>query len=222
MIDGTTNLTHRTILMMLYATGPRRTELSTLKVTDIDSKRIVVHIRRGRGGRDRDIPLSPKLLEALREYWRWRKPKTYLFPSAEGHRGVEAPISDKAVWWAAQEAARRAGIKRKIGPHHHLPAPVASSSEVDDQPAGSTSSPPHPNNNHGRSIVMKRPPFEVADLIRMAGRKFRERYRRALTWPQIKVLQVVSDLLDGLIRPSHEVSIVVIRAHGATGVSRKI
>src|SRR5215475_13045106 len=73
-----TNLMHRTILMVLYATGVRRTELSLLKATDIDSKRMVVHIRQGKGARDRDIPLSPKLLEALREYWRWKKPRGYL------------------------------------------------------------------------------------------------------------------------------------------------
>jgi site-specific recombinase XerD len=117
MIDGTTNLMHRTILMVLYATGVRRTELSLLKVTDIDSKRMMVHIRQGKGSRDRDIPLSPKLLEALREYWRCQKPKIYLFPSTPGKRGVEAPMSDKVVWWAVREAARRAGITRKIGPH---------------------------------------------------------------------------------------------------------
>jgi site-specific recombinase XerD len=117
MIEGTTNLMHRTILMVLYATGVRRTELSLLKVTDIDSKRMVVHIRQGKGSRDRDIPLSPKLLEALREYWRWKKPRGYLFPSTPGQRGEEQPMSDKVVWWAVREAARRAGITRKIGPH---------------------------------------------------------------------------------------------------------
>src|SRR5215467_1653841 len=117
MIDGTTNLMHRTILMVLYATGVRRTELSLLKVTDIDSKRMVVHIRQGKGARDRDIPLSPKLLEASREYWRWKKPRGYLFPSTPGQRGVEQPMSDKVVWWAVREAGRRAGITRKIGPH---------------------------------------------------------------------------------------------------------
>ena len=110
MIEGTTNLMHRTLLMVLYGTGVRRTELSLLKVADIDSKRMVVHIRQGKGSRDRDVPLSPKLLEALREYWRWKKPRFYLFPSTEGHRGVEAPMSDKVVWWAVREAARRAGI----------------------------------------------------------------------------------------------------------------
>jgi len=117
MIDGTTNLMHRTILMVLYATGVRRAELALLKVTDIDSKRMVVHIRQGKGSRDRDIPLSPKLLEALREYWRWKKPRGYLFPSTPGQRGVEQPMSDKVVWWAVREAARRACITRKIGPH---------------------------------------------------------------------------------------------------------
>src|SRR5262249_39793918 len=117
MIEGTTTLMHRTLLMVLYGTGVRRTELSLLKVSDIDSKRMVVHIRQGKGSRDRDIPLSPRLLEALREYWRWKRPKIYLFPSTLARRGVEAPISDKVVWWAVREAARRAGITRKIGPH---------------------------------------------------------------------------------------------------------
>ena len=117
MIDQTTNLMHRTILMVLYGTGVRRTELSLLKVSDIDSTRMVIHIRQGKGARDRDVPLSPKLLGALREYWRWKKPMNYLFPSTAGQRGVDAPISDKVVWWAVREAARRAGITRKIGPH---------------------------------------------------------------------------------------------------------
>ena len=117
MIDGTTNLMHRTLLMVLYGTGVRRTELSLLKVADIDSKRMVIHIRQGKGSRDREVPLSPKLLEALREYWLWKKPRVYLFPSTKGRRGMEAPMADKVVWWAVREAARRAGITRNIGPH---------------------------------------------------------------------------------------------------------
>jgi len=117
MIEATTNLMQRTLQMVLYGTGVRRKELSLLKVADIDSKRMVVHIRQGKGSRDRDLPLGPKLLEALREYWLWKKPRVYLFPSTEARRGVEAPMSDKVVWWAVREAARRAGITRKIGPH---------------------------------------------------------------------------------------------------------
>ena len=64
------------MLMTLYSTGMRRAEMCRLKVADIDSERMVIHIRHGKGGRDRDVPLSPKLLETLREYWRWMKPKT--------------------------------------------------------------------------------------------------------------------------------------------------
>jgi integrase/recombinase XerD len=56
--------------MSLYATGARRAELTHLKVSDIDSQRMVVHIRQGKASRDRDVPLSRRLLEALRAYWR--------------------------------------------------------------------------------------------------------------------------------------------------------
>jgi integrase/recombinase XerD len=117
LIEATSQPMHRTILMVLYGTGIRRTEASLLKVNDIDSRRMVIHIHEGKGSRDRDLPLRPKLLEALREYWRWKKPKDYLFPSTAGHRGVEQPISDKTVWNICKEAAVRAGIQKKIGPH---------------------------------------------------------------------------------------------------------
>jgi site-specific recombinase XerD len=117
MIEAAPNLMHRTILMVLYATGIRRTEASLLKVSDIDSERMVIHILQGKGSRDRDVPMTQKLLETLREYWRWKRPKVYLFPSTEGHRGEERPISDKTVWYACKEAAARAGIRKRIGPH---------------------------------------------------------------------------------------------------------
>jgi integrase/recombinase XerD len=117
MIEAAPNLMHRTILMLLYATGIRRAEAALLKVSDIDSERMVIHIQLGKGSRDRDVPMTPKLLEALRQYWRWKHPKIYLFPSTEGHRGQERPISDKTVWYACKEAAARAGIKKRIGPH---------------------------------------------------------------------------------------------------------
>jgi len=58
LIDAASNLMHRTMLMMLYATGLRRAELSHLKVSDIDSERMVIHVRQGKGGRDRDVLLS--------------------------------------------------------------------------------------------------------------------------------------------------------------------
>jgi integrase/recombinase XerD len=111
LIEATRNPMRRTILMVLYGTGIRRTEASLLKVSDIDSQRMVIHIRQGKGSQDRDVPLRPKLLQALREYWRSKKPKDYLFPSTAGHRGAEQPISDKTVWNICQEAAVRAGIQ---------------------------------------------------------------------------------------------------------------
>ena len=107
---------HRVILMTLYGTGLRREELCRLKVSDIDSQRMVVHVRQGKGNKDRDVTLSPRLLEVLRAYWKWRKPKTYLFPSLYRKR-PEQPIDSKTVWHAVREAARRAGIKKKVSPH---------------------------------------------------------------------------------------------------------
>src|ERR1700687_3581069 len=66
---------HRILLMTLYATGARRAEVAHLKIADIDSQRMVVHIRGGKGRKDRDVMLSPALLEALRVYWRGLKRK---------------------------------------------------------------------------------------------------------------------------------------------------
>jgi integrase/recombinase XerD len=117
LIEAAPNHMHRMLLMLLYATGMRRTEASLLKVSDIDSQRMVIRIHRGKGMRDRDVPLTPKLLEALREYWRWKKPRVYLFPSKRSAPGVEQPISDKTVWNVCRAAATRAGIHKKLGPH---------------------------------------------------------------------------------------------------------
>ena len=130
LIEAAANPMHRTMLMVLYGTGIRRTEASLLKVSDIDSQRMVLHIRQGKGARDRDVPLSPRLLEALRTYWRWKKPKGFLFPTTLGSRGQEQPICGKTVWNICKEPAARAGIQKKIGPHtlrhsfatHHLEA----------------------------------------------------------------------------------------------------
>jgi site-specific recombinase XerD len=117
MIDAATNLLHRTLLMTLYSTGMRRAELIRLKVSDIDSQRMVIHIRQGKGSKDRDVPLSPKLLETLREYWRWMKPQSYLFPGQRERRTKNLPLSTKAVYLACREAACRAGIRKIVGPH---------------------------------------------------------------------------------------------------------
>lgn len=114
LIDCASNLSHRAMLMTLYSTGVRRSELVNLKVEDIDSARMVIHVRQGKGSKDRDVPLSPKLLETLREYWRWAKPRTFLFP---GRDGQDVPLTAKAVWHACHNAAQKAAIQKKISPH---------------------------------------------------------------------------------------------------------
>ncbi len=117
LIDSASNLFHRTMLMTLYSTGIRRAELCRLQVADIDSQRMMVHIRQGKGGHDRDIPLSEKLLDTLRVYWRWMKPKNYLFPGTLKNWRADVPVTTKVPWEACRQAAKRAGIRKHISPH---------------------------------------------------------------------------------------------------------
>ena len=119
VIDATETPFQRILVMTLYATGARRAEVAHLKVTDIDSERMVVHIRAGKGGKDRDVVLSPALLEELRTYWRGlrRKPTDWLFPGNRWHTATP-PVTTKVLWTACQQAALRAGFEHKhIHPH---------------------------------------------------------------------------------------------------------
>lgn len=119
LIEAAQSSFHRVLLMTLYATGARRAEVARLKVSDIDSQRMVIHIRGGKGRKDRDVMLSPKLLDALRLYWRGlrRKPTVWLFPGGRWHTS-QHPISTNGVWHACHQAACRAGLAHKhIHPH---------------------------------------------------------------------------------------------------------
>jgi site-specific recombinase XerD len=105
LIDAAELPFHRILLMTLYATGARRAEVAHLKISDIDSHR--------------DVMLSPKLLDALRVYWRGlrRKPTNWLFPGNRWHT-ASYPVSTKVLWTACQSAAQRAGLADKlIHPH---------------------------------------------------------------------------------------------------------
>jgi integrase/recombinase XerD len=114
ILDATRNLKHWTILATLYATGVRCNELRLLKISDIDSQRMVLHIRKGKGQVPRDLNLSPVLLERLRIYWRWRKPKEWLFPSKQR---PQHPMDSHSIRTLCAHAGLRAGIKHHVHPH---------------------------------------------------------------------------------------------------------
>lgn len=118
LIDAALTSYHRTLLMTLYATGVRRAELTHLKVSDVDSQRMVIHVQGGKGRKDRDVLLSPKLLDELKRHWRRlrRKPSVWLFPGNRWHTG-DTPIDTKVVWYACKEAAQRAGLQKEVHPH---------------------------------------------------------------------------------------------------------
>lgn len=117
LIDAACNLYHRTLLMTLYSTAMRRAELCRLKVQDIDSQRMMIRINQGKGSRDREVPLSPKLLETLRGYFRWMRPTTFLFPGTVKGVRADVPISVNSVWLACRQAAQKAGITKRLSPH---------------------------------------------------------------------------------------------------------
>jgi integrase/recombinase XerD len=104
---------HRTILTICYAAGLRISEAVRLKVTDVDSERMVIRVEQGKGQKDRYVMLSPKLLQILRAWWPVDKPKQWLFP---GDR-VDSHIRSDAVELACQKAHRRCGIAKPVTPH---------------------------------------------------------------------------------------------------------
>jgi integrase/recombinase XerD len=117
LIEAADGLYHRTMLMVLYSTGMRSAELLQLQVADIDSRRMLIHIRHGKGGRDRYVPLSPTLLETLRVYYRWMRPKTWLFPGTVHNWRADKPITKRVLWNAVVLAAERADLRKRVSPH---------------------------------------------------------------------------------------------------------
>ena len=107
------SLKQRAILMTAYAAGLRVSEVVHLKVTDIDSKRMVIRVNQGKNRKDRYVMLSPRLLEILRLYWQDAHPKEWLFPGNIPGR----PITRHAVGDACELARKRSGISKPITPH---------------------------------------------------------------------------------------------------------
>jgi integrase/recombinase XerD len=114
LLDAVESPKHRVILMTAYGAGMRIGEACSLTAADIDSKRMVIHVRNGKRGRDRYVMLSPVLLAALREYWRQFRPAgAELFPGDK----PETCISSNAVRGAMKQALKKAGIKKRVTPH---------------------------------------------------------------------------------------------------------
>ena len=115
LLEAVRDPRYRVAMMVAYAAGLRLSEILALRVEDIDSQRMVIRVRQGKGAKDRYTLLSPVLLEALREYWRVYRPETVLFPSR--HLGGTVPISATSLQRACTQAARDAGLRAGIGPH---------------------------------------------------------------------------------------------------------
>jgi site-specific recombinase XerD len=112
IIDAATNIKHKTIIMLLYSCGLRVSEVINLRLTDIDSKRMVIYIRDAKGGKDRQVPLHEKLLTQLRCYYKQYKPNEYLFNGQ-----FELKYSEQSIRQFIKEYSCRANIDKRVYPH---------------------------------------------------------------------------------------------------------
>lgn len=113
LFEATRDIKYRMLFMTTYAGGLRASEACRLKVGDIDSKRMVIFVREGKGKKDRYVMLSERLLAALRDYWRMVRPKEYLFPGRAGD-GHISPVAARAVF---RKALVDAGIRKNVSLH---------------------------------------------------------------------------------------------------------
>ncbi len=112
IIKNTNNIKHKCIVSLLYSSGLRRNELLNLKLQDIDSKRMVITIKNGKGNKDRQTILSPSVLQDLRTYYKLWKPQEYLFEGPCNKR-----YTASSILRIVKTAAKKAGIKKNITPH---------------------------------------------------------------------------------------------------------
>jgi len=108
------NSRHRLLLALIYSGGLRLREALQLKLSDIDSQRMVIRIRQGKGNKDREVPLSPRLLVWLRRYYQTFRPKDWLFPARPGGN---RPWHPSTIQRSCRQAAARAGLTKKITVH---------------------------------------------------------------------------------------------------------
>jgi site-specific recombinase XerD len=113
LLEAPKNIKHRAMLATMYGAGLRVSEVANLKVSDLDRERRVIWVRGGKGQKDRQVMLAEPLRDLLAAYWRWKRPKEWLFPGILPDR----PISTNSVFRACEKAARKAGITKSIHPH---------------------------------------------------------------------------------------------------------
>jgi site-specific recombinase XerD len=114
IIKAVFNIKYRTLLMVIYSAGLRVSEAVNLKISDIDSDRMTLHIRCAKGGKDRYVILSPVVYQALCDYWKACKFKDYVFPSA---KNVNKPLSTHRASQIFKDAKRKTGITKSGGIH---------------------------------------------------------------------------------------------------------
>jgi len=113
LLEAPRDLGHRAILATMYGSGLRVSEVTSLKVSDLDRERHVIWVRGGKGRKDRQVMLAEPLREVLAAYWRWKRPTEWLFP---GER-PDAPVSRETVFRRCRDAAQAAGIAKRVHPH---------------------------------------------------------------------------------------------------------
>jgi len=112
LLNATENIKHKAILMLAYSAGLRLSELTNVKITDIDSNRMQIRIEQGKGKKDRYTLLAVKLLAILREYFVLFKPKEWLFEGTDGGQ-----YSVRSIQAIMKDATKKAGIKKKVSVH---------------------------------------------------------------------------------------------------------
>jgi integrase/recombinase XerD len=113
LLDAAPGLKYKAALSVAYGAGLRAAEVISLKVSDIDSKRMIIRVEQGKGGKDRNVMLSPSLLELLRAWWKATRPQGWLFPG----RDPAQPMTTRQLNRACRAAAQMAEINKRVSPH---------------------------------------------------------------------------------------------------------
>ena len=113
LLQAAPSLKYKAALSVAYGAGLRVSEVANLKVSDIDSGRMMLRVEQGKGQRDRDVMLSPQLLQLLREWWKAARPQVWLFP---GQNPIN-PVTARQINRAVTAAKDLAGISKRVSPH---------------------------------------------------------------------------------------------------------